>query len=98
MLLSGCICSFSFLWGPVAYLKHMFSRDRLFLTLTYGSTLIATLYFALHLQSTPFTVLFAVGQIITLLWTVVSNVPGGTTGLSFFSKVFSRSVSTTLPV
>ncbi|KRT79219.1 hypothetical protein AMK59_7087 [Oryctes borbonicus] len=92
------ILSFSFLWGPVAYLKHMFSRARLLLTLTYGSTLIATLYFALHLQSTPFTVLFAVGQIVTLLWAVVSNIPGGSTGLSFFTKVFSRSVSTTLPV
>ncbi|ENN71295.1 protein transport protein SFT2 [Dendroctonus ponderosae] len=86
------VSSFFFLWGPIAYLKHMFTRERIVLTLTYGGTLIATLYCALHLQSTPFTVLFAVGQIISLLWTVISNIPGGTTGLSFFSKMFTRSV------
>ncbi|XP_022908771.1 uncharacterized protein [Onthophagus taurus] len=92
------IMSFSFLWGPMAHLKHMFSRERLLLTLIYGTTLVGTLYFALHLQSTPFTVLFAVGQIVTLLWTVISSIPGGATGLSFFSKMFSKTVSTTLPV
>ncbi|XP_044740756.1 protein transport protein SFT2 [Chrysoperla carnea] len=92
------IFSFSFLWGPLTHLKHMFSRERLCLTLCYGSTLIATLYFALFVQSTPLTVLAAVGQIITLLWTTVSSIPGGMTGVKFFSKMFSSSVSNTLPV
>lgn len=66
--------------------------------MTYGGTLIATLYCALHLQSTPFTVLFAVGQIISLLWTVIANIPGGASGLSFFGKMFSKSVGNTLPI
>ncbi|XP_019880400.2 uncharacterized protein LOC109608414 [Aethina tumida] len=92
------VLSFFFLWGPIAYLKHMFTRERIFLTLTYGGTLFATLYCALHLQSTPFTVLFAVGQIVSLLWTVISNVPGGTTGLSFISGMFKRSASSALPI
>jgi hypothetical protein len=92
------VLSFFFLWGPLAYLKHMFSRERLLLTVLYGGTLIATLYCALHLQSTPFTLLCAVGQIVSLLWTVIANIPGGTSGLSFFSKMFSRSVSNTLPI
>ncbi|XP_065156108.1 uncharacterized protein [Atheta coriaria] len=92
------ILSLSFLWGPVAYLKYMFSRERVFLSIAYGSTLFATLYCAMHLQSTPLTVLFAVGQVISLLWTVIANIPGGTTGLSFFGKLFSRSVSQTLPI
>lgn len=82
----------------MAFLKHMFAKERLLLTLTYGGTLVATLYCALHLQSTPFTVLFAVGQIISLLWTVIINIPGGTAGISFFSKMFTRSVGNTLPV
>ncbi|XP_066137737.1 uncharacterized protein [Euwallacea fornicatus] len=86
------VLSFFFLWGPIAYLKHMVSKERILLTLTYGGTLFATLYCALHLQSTPLTVLFAVGQIVSLLWTVISNIPGGTAGLSFFSKMFTRSV------
>jgi len=92
------IFSFFFLWGPLAYLKHMFSRERLALTVVYGGTLFATLYSALHMQSTPFTVLFAVGQIVTLLWTVVSSIPGGTTGLSFFSKMFTRGGGSALPI
>ncbi|XP_068915651.1 uncharacterized protein [Tenebrio molitor] len=92
------VLSFFFLWGPLAYLKHMFSRERLLLTVSYGGTLIATLYCALHLQSTPFTLLCAVGQIVSLLWTVIANIPGGTSGLSFFSKMFSRSVGNTLPI
>lgn len=77
----------------------MFAKERLFLTITYGGTLIATLYCALHLQSTPFTVLFAIGQIVSLLWTVISSIPGGTAGISLFSRMFSRSVSgSTLPI
>lgn len=92
------IFSFSFLWGPLTYLKYMFSRERICLTLLYGATLISTLYCALHLQSTPLTVLCAVGQVVTLLWTIVSGVPGGSTGIKFFSKIFSRTVTTTLPV
>ncbi|KAF5291454.1 hypothetical protein FQR65_LT01765 [Abscondita terminalis] len=92
------VLSFTFLWGPVAYLKSAFSRERLWLTVTYVLTLSFTLYFALHLQSTPLTILGAVGQIISLLWSVVSSVPGGSTGISFFTKIFSRSVSSTLPI
>ena len=92
------VLSFMFLWGPIAYLKHTFSRERLWLTITYAFTLIITLYCALHLQSTPFTILGAVGQIITLLWSVVSSIPGGTTGIGMFSKIFSRSVGSTLPI
>lgn len=76
----------------------MFSREKLLLTVTYVCTLTATLYFALHLQSTPLTVLGAIGQIITLLWTLIANVPGGASGVSFFSRIFTRTVSSTLPV
>ncbi|KAB0791884.1 hypothetical protein PPYR_12576 [Photinus pyralis] len=92
------VLSFMFLWGPVAYLKHSFTRERIWLTVTYVFTLGVTLYCALHLQSTPFTVLGAVGQIITLLWSVVASVPGGATGVGVFSKIFSKSVGATLPI
>ncbi|XP_018335172.1 protein transport protein SFT2 [Agrilus planipennis] len=92
------ILSFSFLWGPIAHLKHMFSRERIYSTVAYNITLFGTLYCALHLQSTPFTVLFAIAQIVTLLWTVISSVPGGSTGISFFGRMFTKSVSSSLPV
>ncbi|XP_044758962.1 protein transport protein sft2 [Coccinella septempunctata] len=92
------VLGFFFLMGPWSYLKQMFTRERIFLTISYLGTLIATLYSALFLQSTPLTVLFAVFQIISLLWTVLSHIPGGSTGLSFFTKMFSSSVTSTLPV
>lgn len=90
--------SLCFLWGPLSFLKHIFSRQRLVLSATYLSTLLGTLYCALHLQSTPFTVLCAFVQIIVLIWAVIDSIPGGTTGLSFISKIFSRSVNSSLPV
>ncbi|XP_017770445.1 PREDICTED: protein transport protein sft2 [Nicrophorus vespilloides] len=92
------LMSFSFLWGPMNFFKMLFSKDRLLLSLTYILTLVATLYAALSYQSTPFTVLFAVGQVITLLWMVVINIPGGSTGISMFGRMFSYGVSNTLPI
>lgn len=49
-------------------------------------------------QSTALTVLFAVAQIICLLWMVTASVPGGATGVRFFGQLFKSSVSNTLPI
>ncbi|CAG4964347.1 unnamed protein product [Colias eurytheme] len=69
------IFSFSFLWGPWSHLKSMFSRERALTTSLYGFTLIATLYCALHLQSTPLTVICAVGQVLALMWMMMGSIP-----------------------
>ncbi len=62
--------SFGLLWGPCNHLRHLFSRDRLPFTSVYLATLFGTLYFAMGLQSTPLTVVAAVGQLIALIWYV----------------------------
>lgn len=49
-------------------------------------------------QSTALTVLFAIVQIITLLLTILAEVPGGTSGLKFFGQMFKSKVSNTLPI
>lgn len=49
-------------------------------------------------QSTALTVLFAVAQIISLLWMVLSAIPGGFSGVKIFGKMFSSTVSNTLPI
>nr|CAD7429560.1 unnamed protein product [Timema monikensis] len=90
------ICSFSFLWGPINHLKHLFSRERLPFTAAYFGSLIATLYFALSVQSTPLTVLFAVAQVMALLWFLISYIPGGQTGLAFFTRLCSSAVTSTV--
>eukprot|EP00088_Acartia_fossae_P005880 TRINITY_DN12666_c0_g1_i1.p1 TRINITY_DN12666_c0_g1~~TRINITY_DN12666_c0_g1_i1.p1 ORF type:complete len:227 (+),score=21.47 TRINITY_DN12666_c0_g1_i1:105-785(+) len=96
------ITSFSFLYGPWNHVRHLFSKDRLPFTLIYFLSLAGTLYFAMGLQSTVLTCIAAVAQIVALVWFIVSYVPGGQTGLKFFSKLCSglcrSSVTTSLPI
>lgn len=87
------IFSFSFLYGPVNHFKHLFSLDRFIFTFTYFGTLILTLYFAMAVQSTPWTVVFAVLQVIALIWFLLSYIPGGHTGLKFFTQLCTSSVT-----
>lgn len=79
-------------------IRQFFSRERLPLSISYTSTLLLTLYFSMWAQSTALTVLFAVAQIISLLWMVTASVPGGATGVRFFGQLFKSSVSNTLPI
>lgn len=37
-------------------------------------------------------------QVIALLWFLMSYIPGGHSGMLFFTKLFTSSVSKTLPV
>lgn len=63
--------SFSFLWGPLNHLKHLFSKERFWFTLSYITTLAATLYCSLVLLSTPLTLVCAVAQVSQ--WLLVSS-------------------------
>ena len=92
------LASFCFLLGPLSYLKSLFTAERRCFSMSYLVTLIGTLYFALHLQSTPLTVLCAVLQLIAMLSFLVSHIPGGAKGLMFFTRMFKSSVNSTLPV
>lgn len=92
------IMAFGFLSGFAAMTRQMFSKERLWVSLSYVGCLLATLYFSVIHQSTPLTALFAVAQIIALFWMVLGSVPGGSTGLKFFGQIFKSSVSNTLPV
>ncbi|XP_014086347.1 vesicle transport protein SFT2C [Bactrocera oleae] len=94
------ILGFCFLSGFGAFLKTAFSKPRMLVSGTYTSSLIATLYCALLVHSTALTVLFAVAQIIALLFMIVGTVPGGASGIKLFGKMFKSTVSSTstLPV
>uniref|UniRef100_A0A182P940 Vesicle transport protein n=1 Tax=Anopheles epiroticus TaxID=199890 RepID=A0A182P940_9DIPT len=87
------IMSFSFLSGFGAMFRQMFSRERVAMSISYTCCLTATLYFAMVAQSTALTVLFAVAQIITLLWMILAAIPGGMSGVKFFGSMFRSSVS-----
>lgn len=78
--------------------KQLFQRERLFVSISYVLCLLATLYFAIFLKSTPLTVCTAVLQVIFLFLTIVSSIPGGSTGIKYFGQMFRSGVSSTLPV
>lgn len=92
------IMAFGFLSGFATMVKQMFSKERMWVSISYIGCLLATLYFSMIHQSTPLTALFAVAQIIALFWMVLGSVPGGSSGLKFFGQMFKSSVSNTLPV
>lgn len=69
-----------------------------YFTMAYLATLTGTLYFALHLQSTPLTVLCVILQSIAMFSFLISHIPGGQTGLMFFTRIFKSSVKSSLPV
>ncbi|XP_045767591.1 protein transport protein sft2 [Maniola jurtina] len=92
------IFSFSFLYGPWAHMKSLFSKERAITTLLYGFTLVATLYCALHLQSTALTIICAVAQVLALMWMMLGSIPGGSSGARVFGSMFKSSVSNTLPI
>ncbi|XP_033642209.1 protein transport protein SFT2-like [Asterias rubens] len=96
------ISSFSLLWGPWYHIKHLFSSQRLPFTIVYFTTMFLTLYFAMAKQATIPTAVCAICQVVALFWYIVSYIPGGQTGLKFFSKLCkaaaSKTLSSALPV
>ncbi|XP_060565793.1 uncharacterized protein LOC132724852 [Ruditapes philippinarum] len=89
------ICSFSMLWGPMNHIKHLLAAERLPFTSVYFGTMFATIYFSIWVKSTVFTVIFAVIQILALVWYIMSYIPGGQTGMKFFSRIFYAAASKT---
>ncbi|XP_043464238.1 protein transport protein SFT2 [Leptopilina heterotoma] len=92
------ILSFCFLWGPMNYMKSLSTPERRCFSISYFASLFGTLYFSLHLQSTPLTVLCAIFQLIAMVSFAFSHIPGGVTGLMFFTKMFKSSVNSSLLV
>lgn len=82
----------------MVFFRQAFSKSRLVHTCTYAGSLLATLYFAMFMQNTVLTVIAAAIQTITLFLMILAEVPGGSSGLRFFTSMFRRSVSSTLPV
>ncbi|EGC33349.1 hypothetical protein DICPUDRAFT_154620 [Dictyostelium purpureum] len=68
----------------------MSSRERMLSTGLYLSSIFATIYFAIILQSTLLTLFFVILQFITVIWYSLSYIPFGqsmlTSAFSFFTK------------
>ncbi|CAG8591119.1 12043_t:CDS:2, partial [Ambispora gerdemannii] len=86
------LASFSMLKGPIEYLKHIFSMERLAFTLAYLGSMIATLYFAVvhYTSGRAYMVLYK--------WYVVSYFPGGVNTLQMGTRMFANQASNILPL
>ncbi|KAL9545208.1 hypothetical protein PS6_008346 [Mucor atramentarius] len=62
------LVSVALLRGPLSHIKHMISMERLPFTVSYVGSMILTLYAALGLRAMILTIIFAIIQIVALIW------------------------------
>mmetsp|Transcript_26139 Transcript_26139/g.57135 ORF Transcript_26139/g.57135 Transcript_26139/m.57135 type:complete len:234 (-) Transcript_26139:294-995(-) len=92
----GCLCimaSFSALRGWKNQVQHMLSRERLPFSAAYVGSIVATLYAALVMHSYILCIICSGGQVVALLYYVMSYFPGGTEGVKFMLNLFYNAVS-----
>ncbi|KAI8378687.1 Got1/Sft2-like family-domain-containing protein [Choanephora cucurbitarum] len=92
------LVSVALLRGPWSHLKHMMSRERLPFTVSYVGSMALTLYAAIGIRAVILTVLFAVIQIIALLWYVGSYIPGGVSTLRYATSYIGGRAASILPI
>lgn len=81
------VLAFGIFMGPIAYVKHLTSRERLPFSLFFFATCILTIYFAAIRKSTLLTIPCAVLELIALVYYAISYFPFGSTGIKVVSSV-----------
>lgn len=87
------VISFGVLQGPLSYLRHLLSQQRLPFTVAYFGSIFATLFFSIGMRSTILTLLAVIIQVVAALWYTVSYFPMGQQSLRFASRVGARQVT-----
>ncbi|GMR36965.1 hypothetical protein PMAYCL1PPCAC_07160, partial [Pristionchus mayeri] len=87
------LASFVFIWGPLTYLSMLFDPSRRLVSVCYLSSVFATLYSSLWLKSYIFTIVASAFQLFSLVWFIMSSVPGGERGLRFMASLFGRLIT-----
>jgi hypothetical protein len=85
--------SFGIMKGPVEHLTSMFQPDRLVFTSLYFGSMFLTLYCTFSFGGTSgylIVISASVVQLITLLWYLISFLPGGTAGLKYILAAMSH--------
>ncbi|KAH3902548.1 Sft2p SCDLUD_000127 [Saccharomycodes ludwigii] len=81
------VLAFGVLQGPVSYLKHLITKERLPFTAFFFGTCLGTIYFAAFAKATLLTIVFAVLQLFSIIWYAVSYFPFGRQGLTVLTNV-----------
>lgn len=84
------LCSFAAMMGPMTYVRHLLSGNRLPFTAGYFGSIFLTLLFALGARSTFLTLVFAIIQLACLVWYLVSYFPMGSSGLRMATTFGAR--------
>mmetsp|Transcript_30130 Transcript_30130/g.55065 ORF Transcript_30130/g.55065 Transcript_30130/m.55065 type:complete len:161 (-) Transcript_30130:682-1164(-) len=77
-----------FLMGPIKQIKRMFEQKRMFATIAYLGSIVATLVVAFTLHNAGVCLVFVLIQIAALAWYILTWIPGGT---SLVSGMISKS-------
>ncbi|KAM0574094.1 hypothetical protein ACHAP0_006923, partial [Verticillium nonalfalfae] len=84
------LASFAAMMGPMAYVRHLGSAERLPFTSAYFGSLGLSLYFSLGLRSTILTLISAIVQLACLIWYLVSYFPMGSSGIRLATTFGAR--------
>ena len=69
------------------FFKHLASVERLPFSVSYGLSLVGTLYCSLVMGSYLLTLIFSIVQVVALSYFLVSYIPGGTGALTMVGTV-----------
>ncbi|CCD25275.1 Sft2p NDAI_0E04580 [Naumovozyma dairenensis CBS 421] len=81
------VTAFGIFMGPIAYMKHLTSRERLPFTIFFFTTCFMTIYFAAFMKSSILTIPCAILQLIAVLYYAISYFPFGGTTLRMLSSM-----------
>lgn len=87
------VLSFGCLQGPVDYIKHLISRERLPFTIVFFSSIFSTIYCATILKSTILTLITGTIEVFAVLYYTLSYFPFGAQGFSMITSMGLRSFS-----
>lgn len=85
--------SFGVLQGPVSYIKHLSSKERLPFTAVFIISQVSTVYCAVVLKSTILSLIMGIVEILSILWYTASYFPFGAQTMQMLFGVGARQVS-----
>lgn len=85
--------SFGVLQGPVSYMKHLTSKERLPFTVIFLSSQIGTIYCAVILKSTILSLGMGIIEMMAILWYTASYFPFGAQTMQYIFGAGARQVS-----
>ncbi|GME72132.1 unnamed protein product [[Candida] boidinii] len=87
------VISFSLLQGPMDYIKHLLSKERLPFTLIFFGSVFSTIYCATILKSTILTLITGIIEIFSVLYYTLSYFPYGAQGFQMLTSMGMRQFS-----